>query len=143
MNSNIFEIEKLFSLDSNFYSLKKDIESNIDNVIKVAGLEDSLIDFFPSFMNNFLENYSFYYSNGGTNFNFYKIDFNSKFSDIKSFLNNIYIFKKVEIIDNNYEFSILGDKIDISINDNIYRIIFLGEDIEEISIRDFLNKIYI
>jgi transcription-repair coupling factor (superfamily II helicase) len=143
LNSNIFEIEKLFSLDSNFYSLKKDIESNIDNVINVSGIEDPLIEFFPSFMNNFLENYSFYYSNGNTNFNFYKINLNSKFSDIKSFLNDIDIFKKVEIIDNNHEFSILGDKIDISINDNIYRIIFLGEDIEEISIRDFLTFKYI
>jgi transcription-repair coupling factor (superfamily II helicase) len=139
LKNNIFDIQSIFDSDSKFSLLKKDINTNIHKVLNIGGIPDQLIYFFAKMMDSLLENFSFSYSNKNSNFDFFEINKNTKFNELIKILDSLEFYERIEIIDSNMQFAILGDKIDISFNNIIYRLIFLGNDLEDISIRDFLT----
>ena len=142
-DNNIFNIQNIFELDRNFSNLKKMINNDVDSSIKVSGIPEPIIYFFPELVESFLENYSFSYSYKNVHFDYFIIDKKTTYSELLEILSSLSFYEKVDIIDNNSEYSILGDKIDISFNNIIYRFIFFGEDLEDISIRDFLTFKYL
>jgi transcription-repair coupling factor (superfamily II helicase) len=48
-------------------------------------------------------------------------------------------FEKVDIIENPFQFSVVGDRIDIAYGKYVARLLFFGEVVEDISIRDYLS----
>ena len=139
MKNNTFDIQSIFDSDVIFSSLKREVESDTNKILKVKGIPDQVIYFFTKMLDSLLEDFSFSYSNKNSNFDFFEINNNIKFNELIKILDSLEFYERVEIIDSDMQFSILGDKIDISFNNIIYRIIFLGNDIEDISIRDFLT----
>ncbi len=139
MNNSSLEIQDTFRGDSNFLSIIKKIENNSNSLLNISGLDKYLIDYFPSFLNTFFDNFSFLYSYKEQNFDSFLLKNDTTRSDLITILESLDFYTKVDIINDNYEYSVLGDKVDICLNKIIYRFIFFGNILESISVRDFLT----
>jgi transcription-repair coupling factor len=154
-NENLDIIKSIFKSDPNFIKLLSSINNAGSSLINVSGIEPSIVDIFVKLIDLCLPEISFMYTSKNykaSSFSYFKIDFDLKYRDVIEILESLNDFEKVPIIDNERQYTVAGDRVDIYLSgDSIFRISFFGDDIDEISLRDYLtfrvlnkvDKIYI
>ena len=134
MDTNLLSIDKriLFVRDSI-------IESRYNNTILIYGLDNDFIqEAFIKILDSYIPDKSFLYSSSTDDFTYVTFDKNSKRSEVICELEELQ-FEKVDIIENPFQFSVVGDRIDIAYGKYVARLLFFGEVVEDISIRDYLS----
>ncbi len=130
----------LLLIDKRILSIRDSIlENKYKETLFVSGLADEFIqEAFVKILDSYVPDKSFLYSSITDDFTYVTFDKNSKRSNIIHKLNEL-AFEKVDIIENPFQFSVVGDRIDIAYGKYVVRLLFFGEDVEDISIRDYLS----
>ncbi len=154
-SDNLDIIKSVFKSDPNFINLLSSINNTGNSVINVSGIDPNIVDIFVKLVDSCIPEMSFMYTSmyhSASNPSYFKIDFDLKYNDVINILESLNDFEKVPIIDNERQYTIAGDRIDIYLSgESMFRISFFGDDIDEISSRDYLtfrvlykvDKIYI